>query len=116
MPKQILFQIEKLLDHVRKTKAEERAEFNPQCALFVCNKWDVVPRDEQKKVIGHITRKLKLCWPGLDIASQVIYLSTMNAAIAHKYNIPTHEFANLLDSIGTLIRTSMETSMQLYWR
>lgn len=49
--------------------------FDPSSAMFVCNKWDVVPIDEAEGMKKIVIDKLGKCWPGLE-AKQVFFLST----------------------------------------
>ena len=67
-------------------------EFSPDCALFVCNKWDNIPASEASEVIKHITDKLRQCLPALDPDLQVMRLSTAKALMVQKYNIMNAEF------------------------
>lgn len=52
-------------------------QIDPECAIFVCNKWDQVPNKsegEEEKVWKDIARKLQTCWPterNVDITRQM---------------------------------------------
>lgn len=49
-------------------------QFDPECAIFVCNKWDQVPEGEEETVWKDIARKLQACWPtrrNVDITRQM---------------------------------------------
>ena len=94
-------------------------EFSPDCALFVCNKWDknfYIPASEASEVIKHITDKLRQCLPDLDPDLQVTRLSTAKALMVQKYNIMNAEFALLTENIGCLVKKSIENRLVQQWR
>jgi hypothetical protein len=54
-------------------------EFDPECAIFVCNKWDQVPPKEERGVWDDIAKKIKDHWPtrrDIDITEQMFKMST----------------------------------------
>ena len=67
-----ILQLEKLLKEVRKVTLNEKGEFSSKSALFVCNKWDQIPKKEIEEVEKYVIRKLEKCWPGLVPESQII--------------------------------------------
>lgn len=91
-------------------------EFSPNCALFVCNKWDNVPPNEAVAVMNHIRTKLTQCLSGLDSERQIMRLSTTKALNAQKFNIMNEEFALLTQNIGLLVKKSIETRLKQHWR
>ena len=91
-------------------------EFSPDCALFVCNKWDNIPASEASEVIKHITDKLRQCLPALDPDLQVMRLSTAKALMVQKYNIMNAEFSLLTENIGCLVKKSIENRLVQQWR
>ena len=110
-------QLEKLLEEVRKVTLEGQKEsVSSQCALFVCNKWDQVPRNEEKEVKNHVIKKLKKCWPGLDAESQIIYMSANNASVAQNLGIITKEFFSLMSSMKSMVLKSIEARLEMHWR
>ena len=38
-------------------------EFDPESAIFVCNKWDQVPAEEEDKTWEYIDQQLTATWP-----------------------------------------------------
>ena len=50
-------------------------EFDPTRAIFVCNKWDQVPPNEDEKVWNNTAAKLKDNWPNFS-NKQMFKLST----------------------------------------
>ena len=91
-------------------------EFSPNCAFFVCNKWDNVPTNEAVEVMNHIKTKLSQCLPHLDPERQIMRLSTTKALMAQKFNIMNKEFALLTKNIGLLVKKSIETRLEQHWR
>lgn len=95
---------------------EGQEQLPSKCALFVCNKWDQVPEKEVKEVKNHVIRNLQRCWPGLDPESQIICLSSMNAAKAQDLGIITEEFSSLMNGMRSLILKSIEARLEIHWR
>lgn len=91
-------------------------EFSPDCALFVCNKWDNIPPNEESGVIEHIEKTLRQCLPDIDTDTQVIRLSTTKALMTQKFGIMNAEFASLTTSIGCLVAKSIEARLERNWR
>ena len=59
-------------------------EFDPHCTIFVCNKWDQVPRAEEEKVWRETVNKLKASWPvrtNCDIEDQMFKMCTLEVGI-----------------------------------
>lgn len=67
----------------RQQELEEKGslyQFDPNCTIFVLNKWDQVPDDEDEEVLQTITETLQKYWPtsrNTDIAEQMFRLSTI---------------------------------------
>ena len=110
-------QLEKLLDEVRKATLEGQKEsVSSQCALFVCNKWDQIPKEEVKEVQNHVIKKLKKCWPGLNPKSQIIYMSTRNASAAQNHGIITKDFISLMNGMKSMVLKSIEARLEMHWK
>lgn len=56
-------------------KDSKMYEFDPTRAIFVCNKWDQVPDEEDDKVWNNTKTKLKDNWPHFK-ESQMFKLSS----------------------------------------
>jgi len=110
------FQLEKLLEDVRKVTLEGQGGFTPQCAMFVCNKWDQIPEKEAREVKSHVIKKLKNCWPGLVPESQIIHMSTTNASIAQNHGIITEDFFALMNCLKCMVLKSINTKLEMYWK
>ena len=109
-------QLEKLLEEVRRLSLEGQGELPSKCALFVCNKWDQVPKEEIKEVKNHVVRNLQRCWPGLDPESQIIYMSTIKATKGQNYGIITEDFSYLMNGMKTMVLKSIEARLEIHWR
>lgn len=59
-------------------------QFDPECAIFVCNKWDQVPDSEGEMVWTDIAKKLQANWPtrrNTDITGQMFKMSVTKVLI-----------------------------------
>ena len=112
----MLLQLQKLLEEVRKVSLQREGEVPVESALFVCNKWDQVPEKEADKVKNHVIKKLKACWPGVDLESQVIYMSTTIASKAQGYGFITEEFHALMKDLRFLVVKSIGSRLEIHWR
>ena len=93
-----------------------QSDFLSKCALFVCNKWDQVPKKEIQEVQNHVVKKLNKCWPGLVPESQIIYMSTRNASVAQSHGIITEEFSSLMNGIRSMVSKSIEARLEIHWK
>ena len=84
--------------------------------FFVCNKWDQVPETEDKEVKSHIVKKLQQSWPNLDPATQVTYMSILNATTGQNLGIVTDEFSSLMEGIKSMVLKGYECRMEMHWR
>ena len=110
-------QLEKLLNEVRQTTIEgQEGSVLPQCALFVCNKWDQVPEEKVKEVQNHVITKLKKCWPGLDHKSQIFFMSIKDAIIAQNYGVINTEFFSLMSGIRSMVLKSTTARLEMHWK
>ncbi|XP_067035313.1 uncharacterized protein [Acropora muricata] len=108
--------LEKLLENVRNTFLDGKWQLPAKCALFVCNKWDQVPENEDKEVRCHIVKKLKQSWPNLDPSTQITFMSTLNATTAQNLGIVTEEFSSLMEGIKSMVLQGIECRMEIHWR
>ena len=111
-----ILQLEKLLEEVRKVTLNEKGEFSSKSALFVCNKWNQIPKKEIEEVKKYVIRKLEKCWPGLVPESQIIYMSAKKAIDAQKLGIITSDFLSLMNGIRSTVMKSIEARLESYWR
>ena len=95
---------------------EREESVSSQCALFVCNKWDQVPKNEVAEVQDHVIKKLKKLWPGIDPNSQITYMSVTEASIAQNYGIVTEQFSSLMRGIKSMVLKSLEARLEMHWK
>ena len=112
----LLFQLERLLEKVRKMTLERQGALPTKSALFVCNKWDQGPEKERNEVKNHVIKKLQRCWPGLDPESQIIHMSNTNASQAQDYKIVTEEFSTLMNSLRRMLLKSIGDMLEIHWK
>ena len=86
------------------------------CALFVCNKWDLIQPNEQEAVKEEQVAKLFKKLPNLDQGKQMIYLSCKTAQTCQKYGYITPDFNNLIAGIGHLIVSAMQKQLEMHFR
>ena len=87
-----------------------------KCALFVCNKWDLVPEQGVQLVKDYTVKKLGKVWPGFDPESQVTYVSTTGAVTAQNLGVITKEFSSVMDAMSSVILKSIEAKLELHWK
>ena len=87
-----------------------------KCALFVCNKWDVVQEQEVQSVKNDVVKKLKRAWPGIDPESQIIYMSTKTATTAQNLGVISKDLFSLMDGMRSVILLSIEAKLELHWK
>ncbi|XP_068736758.1 dual serine/threonine and tyrosine protein kinase-like isoform X1 [Montipora capricornis] len=107
---------QKLLENVRNVYLEGKGQLPSKCALFVCNKWDQVTVKEAEKTKTHIVKNLKRCWPGLDPASQIICMSTLNATKGQNVGIVTNDFSSLMEGIKSMVLKGTQCRLEIHWR
>ena len=112
----LLFQFERLLEKVRKVTLERQGVLPTKSALFVCNKWDQVPKKERNEVKNHVIEKLQRCWPRVDPESQIIHMSTTNAIQAQDYKIVTEEFSTLMNGLRRMVLKSIGDMLEIHWK
>ncbi|XP_022797525.1 uncharacterized protein LOC111335797 [Stylophora pistillata] len=100
--------LENVIEYTRQVSLDTQRESFSKCALFVCNKWDQVPSEETDKVKNTIQRKLTECLPGLDLESQIIYMSAKDAS--------KEEFTELMNGIESMVLKTIEARLQIQWR
>ena len=86
------------------------------CALFVCNKWDLIEPNEQEAVKEEQVAKLFKKLPNLDPGKQMIYLSCKTAQTCQKYGYITPDFNNLIAGIGHLIVSAIQKQLEMHFR
>lgn len=108
----------------RQQELEQRGslhQFDPDCAIFVLNKWDQVPDREDTKVWEAISRKLRKYWPtsrNTDITEQMFKLSVTEETAKRKCGMENSErFQSLVSGFERLVGACLERRVKrhLYW-
>ena len=110
-------QLEKLLRYAQEEncKTDDLALFDG-CALFVCNKWDLIQPYEQKDVKEAQIAKLSKKLPNLDPEKQMVYLSCTAAQTCQRYGYITGDLDSLIAGIGNLLVSTMQNKLEMNYR
>lgn len=86
--------------------------FDPECVIFVCNKWDQVPVKEEENVWNDIAKKLQTCWPtgmNVDIRKQMFKMSVTKDLQRKETGLGySDNFKALITGIDLLISNCLE--------
>lgn len=94
-------------------------EFQSNCALFLCNKWDLVRKNKKAnpdKVKEDVIKKLKNCWPGLVTENQVFFMSVQEAKLVAEYGKVSADLGKFINSTGSMVLKSFKTRLEIHWR
>ncbi|RDD39491.1 hypothetical protein TrispH2_008776 [Trichoplax sp. H2] len=97
----------RLITEAQNLNTEKFHLFSPESAIFVCNKWDTIAREDQHDVENCIKEKLKRLWPGFR-ESQLILLSSTNVINHLKAGFVSDEWKSLHCIIAQLIEDSLK--------
>lgn len=112
----IVLQLQDLLAELTRREEEGGYAFDPRSAIFVCNKWDLVPPEEADQVKRDTFDKLRKCWKGID-ERQVIFMSTTKATKSLlESDYLTKDYAQLLDAIEILFPISLRCKLECHYR
>ena len=75
-----------------------------------------MPERERKAVKEHVVKELRKCWPELDSRSQIVYLSTKQAADAQTHGLVSPDFQTFLTRINGTILTAIESRLETHWQ
>ena len=98
-----------------KQKNDSFSNFDPRAAIFVCNRWDLIPEKEQRPVKADTFRKLTRCWPELN-ESQIFQLSTTKAWSTKMAGYVSEDYSQLLDGIQRLIPVGLQRKINHSFR
>lgn len=104
-----------------KQGSKQSLPFDPRCAIFVCNRWDLVEKDaeavgpdEEDRVKDTIKEKLAGCWPDID-TSQIFHMSALKAwNTLEATGYVTEDLARLLDGIEKLVPIGLLRKIQMH--
>ncbi|KAL3880446.1 hypothetical protein ACJMK2_032683 [Sinanodonta woodiana] len=105
-----------ILRELKRLDSEGKFVFDPKCAIFVCNKWDLVVKSgEEEKVWKDTLAKLQKGWPGVE-ESQIFKMSTTNALrLRTKLGI-TKDFQELLHGLKKLVPLTLEARIKQHYK
>ena len=85
----IYFQLQRILKHiVERQRHVSFSHFDPRAAIFVCNRWDLVPDEEKEAVLDDTFLKLSRSWPELD-KSQIFPMATLKGMCQNLNHLQT---------------------------
>ncbi|KAK3101391.1 hypothetical protein FSP39_003201 [Pinctada imbricata] len=101
----------------KKTEGGSTTPFDPKCAIFVCNMWDLVKEHERKLVFDYAVTKLGLYWPGLT-ETQVVTMSTRKCQrevdVDPQYILP--EYKQFLDDMKELFVKALDRRIKTTYK
>lgn len=91
-------------------------KFSPKCAMFVCNRWDVIEKPDRDIVRNHVLSKLGSCWPQFK-REQVYYMSSMKSwGHYNSCGYITHDFCAVLTGLEKLIPVCLDMRVDQHYR
>ncbi|VDI21686.1 Hypothetical predicted protein [Mytilus galloprovincialis] len=106
----------RLSDFLRTVVNSSDEIFDSHATLFVCNKWDVVPSQEQREIKALTLIKLKKIFPDVK-DEQVFTVSTVQAAKSVSFGSIAQDFQFLFENgIKSLIPASMKNRLLSHYR
>ena len=112
-----IFQLVALMSLILKhqTSSSQRIKFDPNAALFVCNRWDMV---QDKRATGECAiQSLSRVWPDFQ-KSQVVFFSTANAKRESGVDpgYITDDYIELLNGISKLVNIAMDRRIKAIFK
>ncbi|XP_052064477.1 uncharacterized protein LOC127704373 isoform X2 [Mytilus californianus] len=106
----------RLSDFLRSVVNSSDDIFDSRATLFVCNKWDVVPPQEQREIKSLTLTKLKKIFPEVK-DEQVFTISTLQAAKSVSFGSIAPDFQFLFENgIKSLIPASIKNKLLSHYR
>ncbi|XP_052682877.1 uncharacterized protein LOC128163345 [Crassostrea angulata] len=96
-------------------------QFDPGCAIFVCNKWDQVSEKEEQDVWLNIAEKLKAIWPTREdqnIEAQMFKMSVKTELERSEKGLEcTEKLKSLISGMDRLVSACLErrVTKHIYW-
>ncbi|RDD39494.1 hypothetical protein TrispH2_008773 [Trichoplax sp. H2] len=103
----------RLITEEQNLEKEKLKRFSAESAIFICNKWDTIPKAERSTVKNKIKEKLALIWPNFR-DSQLITLSTENARSHLKANFVSNDLKAVYSLLGQLLEDSLKGAIVNY--
>lgn len=100
----------KVILEQEKLKAEKGLlPFDSQCAMFVCNFWDLIDENQQDTVFNHVYQRLVSIWPSMNKSLQSTfsaYKAKLNCDIDQDFIVD--DYKNLLNNLKELYSKAMD--------
>lgn len=98
-----------ILEREKEKTEKGMLPFDSQCALFVCNFWDLIAEDQTDTVFNHAYNRLKSIWPNLTI-TQLMKFSAFKAKMECDIDpdFIVDNYKQLLDNIRNVYNKAMD--------
>jgi hypothetical protein len=92
-------------------------KLNPKAALFVCNRWDMVPQESKKAVRENALKQLRKAWPKFD-SSNVVFFSTIKPMqkISINEGFISEENVELMYGFKNFVKLSLDHRIKASYR
>lgn len=110
----------KLLNIVLEKQQSGRTDPTDTClqenlaALFVCNRWDLVPDEDKMKVQEHAQKRLMNCWPVEK--SEMLFMSAVSALRHYQNGFQSESYTQLLKGISNIVQKATCLIMKRFFR
>ncbi|XP_063436025.1 uncharacterized protein LOC134717044 [Mytilus trossulus] len=111
-----LVKLMKIILQKEKTKGEKGTfRFDPSCAMFICNQWDLV--SEKDKVYEHIVGRLRKIWPNFD-EEKVKTISSFKAKAEMEIDQDyiTSDFQDVLDLLRSIYSQALNERVKVTYK
>ncbi|XP_028411477.1 uncharacterized protein LOC114534129 [Dendronephthya gigantea] len=109
-------QSDRILKLLEKVKNQSPECFLCERAVFICNKWDLIPSHEKTAVKKNAIDRLKKTWPNLNPNTQVVQMSTTDAVKAKGFGMKSEQFVTVMDAIKTMMLKTIAARLEAEWR
>ncbi|CAL1533149.1 unnamed protein product [Lymnaea stagnalis] len=97
-------------------KASERREgFDPNTAIFVCNRWEAVRPEDSERVKASFVDRLSFIIPDFN-GSQLYPISVKDNITRLNYGVVSSEYAALIEGIRQMLPRTMTGRLRIYYR
>ena len=86
------------------------------CSLFVCNKWDQVPKNERDQVKSYVMERLSKYWDESQLLGQIVFMSISESIKAQEYGADTPEFNDILQILQQMIVAAINGRLYSHWK
>lgn len=89
--------------------------FDPDTALFVCNRWDNVPDDKADTMLNSLAERLSMILPGIH-KSQLYPISVTKSALSMEYRQITPGHKHLVEGLRHFLPQTLRGKLRTYYR